>query len=141
MILNESEIGKKSAERSLPLRDIFAVLFFISAGMLFDPMVILKEPVLVLIAFLLVVFGKPLAAYLIMRFFRQTTYNSLTVAVSLAQIGEFSFILTALALKMNIFSSTLYDMVIASALISITANPFLFKFAKKFKLRTRTIHS
>ncbi len=133
LILNESEIGKKSAEKSVPLRDIFAVLFFISAGMLFDPSIILREPMLVFISFALVVFGKLFAAYFIMKVFRQKTYESLIVAVSLSQIGEFSFILTALALKMGMFSQILYDLVIASAIISITLNPFLFKFAKRFK--------
>lgn len=132
-ILNESEIGRKSAEKSLPLRDIFAVLFFVSVGMLFDPSVLIKEPILILISFLLIVFGKSIVAYFIMRGFRQSFYNSLTLAISLAQIGEFSFILAALALKLNIFSSTVYDMVIASAIVSITINPFLFKFSKRFK--------
>jgi CPA2 family monovalent cation:H+ antiporter-2 len=133
LILNESKIGQKSAEKSLPLRDLFAVLFFISAGMLFDPAVLTREPLLVLIALILVVLGKAFVAYAIMRFFRQGFYNSLILAVSLAQIGEFSFIVTALALKLGIFSQILYDMVIASALISITINPFLFKLAEKFK--------
>jgi len=134
-ILNESKIGQKSAEKALPLRDIFAVLFFISAGMLFDPNIILKEPLLILIAFLLTVFGKALVAYCIMRFFRQGIFNSLILAVSLAQIGEFSFIITALALKLGVFSQTLYDLVIASALISITLNPFLFKLVESIEIK------
>jgi CPA2 family monovalent cation:H+ antiporter-2 len=132
-VLNESEIGKKAAEKSLPLRDIFAVLFFVSAGMLFNPAVLIEEPILILVAFSLVVFGKAAVAYFIMRVFRQGFYNSLILAVSLAQIGEFSFILAALALKLNIFSNIVYDMVIASAIISITINPFLFKLARKYK--------
>jgi CPA2 family monovalent cation:H+ antiporter-2 len=134
-VLNESAIGEKFADKSLPLRDIFAVLFFVSAGMLFNPHVLTTEPWLVLIAFGLVVFGKAIIAYLIMRLFRQNFYNSLVLAISLAQIGEFSFILTALALKLGIFSQILYDMVIASAIFSITVNPFLFKFAKRFEVR------
>lgn len=132
-VLNESDIGKKSAEKSLPLRDIFAVLFFVSAGILFDPSIIIKEPALIILAVLLVIFGKALTAYFTMRLFRQGSYNSMILAASLAQIGEFSFILTALALKLGIFSQILYDMVIASAIISITINPFLFKFVKRFK--------
>lgn len=133
MILNESAIGRKSAEKSLPLRDIFAVLFFISAGMLFDPKILIEEPLMVLVAFFIVVFVKPVCAFLIMRFFRHNVYDSMMMGVSLAQIGEFSFILTALALKLEIFSSMLYDMVIASALLSIMINPFLFKMVKKYK--------
>lgn len=132
-VLNESEIGRKSADKSLPLRDIFAVLFFVSAGMLFNPTVLIEEPILIVVAFLLVVVGKSAVAYFIMRVFKQGLYNSLTLAVSLAQIGEFSFILAALALKLNIFSNVVYDMVIASAIISITINPFLFALTKKYK--------
>ncbi len=131
-VLNESKIGRKSAEKSLPLRDIFAVLFFVSAGMLFNPFVIIQEPALILLTFVLVVFGKGIVAYFIMRAFRQSFYNSLILAASLAQIGEFSFILAALSLKLNIFSTTVYNMVIASAIISITINPFLFKIVRRY---------
>ena len=132
-ILNESEIGQKSAKKSLPLRDTFAVLFFVSVGMLFDPLVIIQQPVLVIIALILVVFGKAIVAYTTMRIFRQGIYNSMLLSVSLSQIGEFSFILAALSLKLEIFSSTIYDVVIISAIISITINPFLFKLVEKFK--------
>jgi CPA2 family monovalent cation:H+ antiporter-2 len=136
-VLNESEIGRKSAEKSLPLRDIFAVLFFVSAGMLFNPKVIFEEPALVIIAFILAVFGKLVVCYFLMRLMHHGTYNSLVMAVGLAQIGEFSFILAALALKLNIFSNTIYDMVIASAIISITINPFLFKLIEKHKPKSK----
>ncbi|MBP7709845.1 MAG: cation:proton antiporter [Rickettsiales bacterium] len=132
-VLNGSEIGKKSADKSLPLRDIFSVLFFVSAGMLFNPSVITKEPLLIMTAVLLVVVGKSIISFFIMRLFRQGFYNALILAVSLAQIGEFSFILAAISLKLTIFSQIIYDMVIASAIISITINPFLFKWAKRFK--------
>jgi monovalent cation:H+ antiporter-2, CPA2 family len=130
-VLNESAIGRKSAEKSLPLRDIFAVLFFVSAGMLFNPKILLEEPLLILVAFFLVVFGKGFITYLIMKIFRQTSSNSLMLSASLAQIGEFSFILAALALKLEVFSPVVYDMVIASAILSIAINPFLFRVAKK----------
>ncbi len=129
-VLNESEIGRKSAEKAMPLRDIFSVLFFVSAGMLFNPGVLLEEPLLVFVAFILVTFGKGAISYLIMEVFRQSFFDRLTLAVSLSQIGEFSFILAALALKLGVFSNTVYDMVIASAIISITINPFLFKALK-----------
>ena len=131
-VLNESKVGRKLAENSLPLRDIFAVLFFVAAGMLFNPGVLIKEPALILVTLGLVVFGKAILSYFIMRMFRQNVSDSLIMAASLAQIGEFSFILAALALKLNIFSSTVYDMVIASAIISIIINPFLFKAIKVF---------
>jgi CPA2 family monovalent cation:H+ antiporter-2 len=129
--LNESKIGQKLAEKSLPLRDIFAVLFFVSAGMLFNPKVLFEEPLLILTAFILVTFGKGAVTYFIMKIFRQTVSDRLILSASLSQIGEFSFILAALALKLKIFSPTVYDMVIASAILSIAINPFLFRMAKR----------
>lgn len=129
MVLNESVIGKKAANQSLPLRDLFSVLFFISVGMLFKPSILIREPLLVLATFAIVVIGKPVAAYIISRALRQTIHNSWIIAVSLAQIGEFSFILTSLALKLNIFTSNLYDAILASALLSIAINPLLMKIA------------
>ena len=95
LILNESEVGKMSAKKSLPLRHVFAVLFFISTGMLFDPKIIANEPILVLASILIVSFIKPISAYIIMRFFKKSLYESLIMSAGLAQIGEFSFILTA----------------------------------------------
>jgi CPA2 family monovalent cation:H+ antiporter-2 len=132
-ILNESEIGRKTVDKSLPLRDIFAVLFFISVGLIFNPYIITQEPILVFITTILVIFGKGIIAFVIMKLFKKTTNDSLILSASLAQIGEFSFILTALAMKLNIISQTLYDMVIASAIISILLNPLLFKIALKYK--------
>jgi CPA2 family monovalent cation:H+ antiporter-2 len=129
--LNESKIGQKLAGKSLPLRDIFAVLFFVSAGMLFNPKVLFEEPLLILTAFILVTFGKGAVTYFIMKIFRQTVSDRLIISASLSQIGEFSFILAALALKLKIFSPTVYDMVIASAILSIAINPFLFRMAKR----------
>jgi CPA2 family monovalent cation:H+ antiporter-2 len=130
-VLNDSIIGRKSAEKSLPLRDIFAVLFFVSAGMLFNPKILFEEPLLILTAFILVTFGKGAVTYLIMKIFRQTISDRLILSASMSQIGEFSFILAALALKLKIFSPVVYDMVIASAIISIAINPFLFRLAKR----------
>lgn len=126
-ILNESEIGRKTVDKTLPLRDIFAVLFFISVGMIFNPAIIVKNPLLILLTTFLVIFGKGIIAFLIMRIYKKNKYESLILAVGLAQIGEFSFILSALAMKLDIISQNLYDMIIASAIISITLNPLLFK--------------
>lgn len=137
LILNESEIGKKSAEKSIPLRDVFAILFFISVGMLFDFKVIFKEPLLIFITFILIVFIKPIIVYVIMRISKKPVYDSLLVSVGLAQIGEFSFILTALALKLKIFPAILYDIVIAGAFLSIVINPLLFKLVKKLKAKQK----
>ena len=90
MILNESEYSHKAAEDSLPLRDAFAVLFFVSVGMLFNPMVLLNEPLLVLATFIIIVFGKSLAAFLLVLALRYPLNTAVTVSASLAQIGEFS---------------------------------------------------
>lgn len=130
-VLNESSIGRKAAEKSLALRDIFTVLFFVSAGMLFNPKILIEEPAMVFLTFVLVTFGKTVITYFIAKAFRQNISDCLIIAVSLAQIGEFSFILAALSLKLGLFSSVIYNMVIASAIISIAINPFLFKLAKK----------
>ncbi|NBX52797.1 MAG: hypothetical protein EBT63_04035 [Proteobacteria bacterium] len=135
-VLNESKLGRKTVDKTLPLRDIFAVLFFISVGLIFNPTIITKEPILVLITTILVIFGKAIMAFLIMKLFRKKTGESLILSASLAQIGEFSFILTALAMNLNIISQSLYDMVIASAIISIILNPFLFKLALNFKSKS-----
>ncbi len=137
LVLNESDIGRKAAKQSLPLRDTFAVLFFISVGMLFDPSVITREPLMVLATFAIIVIAKPFAAYVITRLFRHSISDSLIIAVSLGQIGEFSFILSGLALKMGIFSSHLCDLILAGAILSIACNPFLFKVAKNFQSSNR----
>ena len=132
-ILNESEIGRKTVDKSLPLRDIFAVLFFISVGLIFNPKILAESPILILITTFIVIIGKGFVAFLIMKLFRKNTKDSLILSASLAQIGEFSFILTALAMKLNVISQSLYDMVIASAIISILLNPLLFKIAIRYK--------
>lgn len=122
MILNESELSHEAAENSLPLRDAFAVLFFVSVGMLFNPMILLQEPLTVLATFLVIVFGKSLAAYLIVRAFGHPNSTALVIAASLAQIGEFSFILIGLELV----PEQSRDLVLAGAILSILVNPLLF---------------
>jgi CPA2 family monovalent cation:H+ antiporter-2 len=126
LVLSESEIGRKSAEQSLPMRDAFAVLFFVSVGMLFDPMTLVEQPVMVLATLLIIVVGKSLAALAITWFFKQTTATSFTIAISLAQIGEFSFILASMAMQKNLLPEDLYNLILAGALLSIAINPFLF---------------
>lgn len=131
MMLNESEIGAKVAEQSVPLKDTFAILFFVSVGMLFDPMVLVERPIMVTAALVIVVIGKSIAAYGITRFFRQTTQTCWMVSASLAQIGEFSFIFAAMARQLGLLPGYLFDVILACALISIAINPFLFKFANR----------
>lgn len=102
MILAESQLSQRAAQETLPLRDAFAVLFFVSVGMLFDPMILVREPVPVLATVLIIVFGKSVAAYLIVRIFGYAHSTALTISASLAQIGEFSFILAGLGVSLEI---------------------------------------
>jgi CPA2 family monovalent cation:H+ antiporter-2 len=127
LVLNGTPLGHNAAERSLPLRDAFAVLFFVSVGMLFDPTILLREPLAVLGVLLIVIVGKSAAALLIARMFRLDRATSVTVAASLAQIGEFSFILAALSMHLGAMSRETHDLILAAALISISLNPFLFR--------------
>jgi CPA2 family monovalent cation:H+ antiporter-2 len=132
LVLNESEISSKTAQQHMPLKDIFSVLFFVSVGMLFDPMVVVKYPFLVLISVLIVLFGKSIAAYWIMRLFSQTRETGFIVAASLAQIGEFSFIFSGMARQFELLPNTLYDVILVCALISIALNPLVFNMIKLF---------
>lgn len=127
MVLNGSEIGYKAAEQSLPLRDTFAVLFFVAIGMLFNPMVLVNDTIGVLAVFFIITIGKSLAALLITHWFKQPWSISKTVAVSLAQIGEFSFIFAGMAKAMGFLSQQPYDLILAGALLSIAVNPFFFR--------------
>lgn len=126
MILNESELSHEAAENSLPLRDAFAVLFFVSVGMLFNPAILIQEPLPVLATFLVIVFGKSVAAYVIVRLFGHPNSTALTIAASLAQIGEFSFILVGLGVTLNLLPEAGRDLVLAGAILSILVNPLLF---------------
>jgi CPA2 family monovalent cation:H+ antiporter-2 len=124
MLLNESEFSHQAASETLPLRDAFAVLFFVSVGMLFDPMILVERPLEVLATFLIIVFGKSVAAYFIVRAFGKNHSTALLISTSLAQIGEFSFILAGLGLE--ILPKAGQDLVRAGALLSIIVNPLLF---------------
>jgi len=128
VMLNESEIGSKSAESTLPMRDTFSVLFFVSVGMLFDPSTLINEPVAVLMTFLTIVLAKSLAAFAITSWFKQPKDISYAVAIGLAQIGEFSFILGSLALTKGLLTQDLYNLILAGAMLSIVVNSFLFRF-------------
>ena len=128
MILGETSLSRRAAEETLPLRDAFAVLFFVSVGMLFNPSVVVEQPLVLLATVAIIVLGKSLAAYLIVQAFGYPRQTGLTVAVSLAQIGEFSFILAGLGTELGILPSDARDVILAGAMISIFANPFLFSF-------------
>jgi CPA2 family monovalent cation:H+ antiporter-2 len=125
MVLNESEFSHKAAADSLPLRDAFAVLFFVAVGMLFNPEVLLTHPLPVLATLLVIVVGKSLAALLIVRVFGHPMSTAVTIAASLAQVGEFSFILASLGVTLGLLPQLGSDLVLAGAILSITLNPLL----------------
>ena len=126
LVLNSSPLGHNAAERSLPLRDAFAVLFFVSVGMLFDPTILIREPLAVLGVLGIVIIGKSAAALAITTAFKLDKATSLTVAAALAQIGEFSFILAALSVSLGGMRQETHDLILAAALLSISLNPFVF---------------
>jgi len=128
LVLNSSPLGHNAAERSLPLRDAFAVLFFVSVGMLFDPTILMREPLAVLGVLGIVIVGKSIAALAITTLFKLDKATSLTVAAALAQIGEFSFILAALSVQLGGMRQETHDLILAAALLSISLNPFVFAF-------------
>jgi CPA2 family monovalent cation:H+ antiporter-2 len=126
VILSESDLSHRAGERLLPLQDAFAVLFFVSVGMLFDPGILVTEPLRVLVVLGIIVVGKSAAAFVIVLLFRHPASTALTVSASLAQIGEFSFILAALGVSLNLLPAEGRDLVLAGALLSITLNPLFF---------------
>lgn len=127
VVLNESKLSHKATEESLPFRDAFAVLFFVAMGMLFNPMILITKPILVLATLMIILFGKSIAAYWIVVAFRHHQSTALIVSFSLAQIGEFSFILSALGVNLKILSEDAQDIILAGAIFSIILNPLLFK--------------
>lgn len=126
MLLNESELSHKAAADSLPLRDAFAVLFFVSVGMLFNPAILIEHPWQVLATAAIIMFGKSAAAFLIVRAFGHPNGTALTISASLAQIGEFAFIIAGLGVSLKILPPTGQALVLAGALISIMLNPVVF---------------
>jgi CPA2 family monovalent cation:H+ antiporter-2 len=126
MVLAESTLSQQAAQETLPLRDAFAVLFFVSIGMLFDPGIIMREPGPVLATFLIIVGGNALAAFLIVLALRRSLFTALTSAASLSQIGEFSFILAGLGVALQLLPENGRDLILAGAILSILANPLLF---------------
>jgi CPA2 family monovalent cation:H+ antiporter-2 len=126
MVLRESQFSHRAAQETLPLRDAFAVLFFVSVGMLFDPAVVLKEPTKLLAVVAIIIVGKTFAAAGVVLLLRYPLSTALTVSVSLAQIGEFSFILAAVGVSLGLLPAEGQSLVLAGALISIALNPLLF---------------
>ncbi|MGF7147150.1 CPA2 family monovalent cation:H+ antiporter-2 [Sphingomonas zeicaulis] len=132
MILAESPLSQRAAEETLPLRDAFAVLFFVSVGMLFNPHVVADQPLALLGTLAIIIIGKSVAAFLIVRLFRRPTRTALTIAASLAQIGEFSFILATLGSSLDLLNGDARDLILAGAILSIMINPLLFSTIDRF---------
>lgn len=125
-VMRESEFSHRAAEESLPLRDAFSVLFFVSVGMLFEPSILMEQPTHVLGVVAIIIFGKSIAAFGLVLAFRYPLNTALTVSASLAQIGEFSFILAGLGLSLGLLPTEGVSLVLTGALISIALNPVLF---------------
>ena len=123
MMMRESALSHRAAEESLPLRDAFSVLFFVSVGMLFDPAIVLREPLKLLAVVAIIMLGKTAAAVALVLAFRYPLNTALTVGASLAQIGEFSFILAGLGVSLGLLPAEGQSLILAGALISITLNP------------------
>ena len=126
MMMRESDLSHRAAQESLPLRDAFSVLFFVSVGMLFDPHVLIEQPMRVLATIGIIIVGKSLAAFFLVLLFRYPLNTALTVSASLAQIGEFSFILAALGVSLGLLPVEAQSLIVAGAFISITLNPLVF---------------
>lgn len=127
LALNGSKFSHKVAEDSLPLRDTFAVLFFVAVGMLFDPGILMRQPLAVAAIVAVVVIGKALLAYAPLALLKQPTATTLLVALGTAQIGEFSFVLAGLGMQLQVMTQETYNLILAAALISIALNPFLLR--------------
>lgn len=141
MVVAQSPVSHQAAADALPLRDAFAVLFFASVGMLFDPAFLIRQPLMVLAALGIIVIAKPLAALLIVAVLGHSARTALTVAVGLAQIGEFSFILSELARQYGLMPDSGHNTLVAAAIISITINPLFFRSLPKIEdwLRKRPV--
>jgi CPA2 family monovalent cation:H+ antiporter-2 len=126
MTLSESRLSQQAAQESLPLRDAFAVLFFVSVGMLFNPSIVVESPLALLATVLIILIAKSVAAYLVVRLYDHSSATALIIAASLAQIGEFSFILAGLGLSLKLLPEEGRDLILAGAIITILINPLLF---------------
>jgi CPA2 family monovalent cation:H+ antiporter-2 len=133
MVMRESALSHRAAEESLPLRDAFSVLFFVSVGMLFEPKVLIDEPVHVAAVVGIILIGKTIAAGLLVVAFRYPLNTALTVSASLAQIGEFSFILAGMGMAMGLLPKEGHSLILAGALISIALNPLMFHLIAPFQ--------
>ena len=131
MILAESQLSQSAAQETLPLRDAFAVLFFVSVGMLFDPTVAVSQPFLVAMTVILIVVGNAAAVFAIARLFGHSVQNAVALGLTLSQIGEFSFILASIGIELELLPESGRDLILAGAMVSILVNPLLFVAAER----------
>jgi monovalent cation:H+ antiporter-2, CPA2 family len=127
MVINESDHSHRAAAESQPIQDAFAVLFFVSVGMLLNPQILVRHPLQVLTVLAIIYLGNSLSACLIVKAFRYPRGTAFTVAAALAQIGEFSFILAELSMTLGILPAEGQDLILAGAILSITLNPLAFR--------------
>jgi monovalent cation:H+ antiporter-2, CPA2 family len=127
MVVGQTEVSHQAAADALPMRDAFAVLFFVSVGMLFDPNAIVEQPLLLTLLLLITLIAKPLAAFTIVWLLRYSFRSAMTIAIALAQVGEFSFLLAEEAIRHKMLSQTGHSLLVACAILSITLNPLLFR--------------
>ena len=142
VIVSESDFSHEAATNALPLQDAFAVLFFVSVGMLFDPDVLVRRPLEVLTVVAIIIFGKSIASLAITLLFRYPLHTALTISASLAQIGEFSFILATMGVALGLLPTEAQSLIVGSALLSISLNPLAFAAIKPLESwlrRTRGI--
>jgi CPA2 family monovalent cation:H+ antiporter-2 len=138
MVMRESALSHRAASESLPLRDAFSVLFLVSVGMLFDPMVLVREPLHVLTVLAIIILGKSVAAFVLVLAFRYPLNTALTVSASLAQIGEFSFILASLGVGLGLLPEEGQSLILAGAILSIAFNPLVFQAIEPIQRWTRS---
>jgi len=139
VVINESELSRRAASDTQPLQDAFAALFFVAVGMLFDPSVVVREPLRLLGVVAIIVVGKSLAALAIVLALRRPLSTALAVSAALAQIGEFSFILAGLAVELGLLPAEGQSLILAGALLSITLNPLAFAAADRLAVRGRAL--
>jgi CPA2 family monovalent cation:H+ antiporter-2 len=137
-VVGESDMSHQAAQDALPLRDAFAVLFFVSVGMLLDPAVLLAAPLAIVAVLVLIVVAKSIAAFAIVALTGYPVRIGLTVAAGLGQIGEFSFILATVGLGLGLLPDQGFQLIVAGALLSITLNPFLFRSIDPLDARLRS---
>jgi monovalent cation:H+ antiporter-2, CPA2 family len=136
LVLNKSDLSEAAAKHLRTVQSALVVLFFVAIGMLFDPRILLQEPLRVLAVVAVIVVGKPIAALILVLLFRRTLSTALTIAASVAQIGEFSFVLAALGISLRLMPPEGLNLIVAGALISIAVNPLIFRLVRTFEQRT-----